>query len=377
MTLILLILAAGWLAYANGANDNFKGVATLYGSGAASYRAALVWSTVCTGAGCVLSIVLAGALAKAFSGKGLVPDGLIDPTFLTAVGGAGAVTVLLATVLGLPTSTTHALTGALVGAGLMAAGLSGIAWATLGAKFATPLLLSPLLAIVITAAFYIFMRKTRQRLGVERESCLCVEQVEPQPVAVALRADETTTHSIAVSTPALRMGDAAECADQYTGAIAGVRVQTLVNATHFISGGAVCFARALNDTPKIAALLLAGGGIGLAETKLMLVAAAMLLGGWLQSRKIAKTMSKEITDLNIGQGLSANLVTAGLVIFASRLGVPVSTTHVSCGSIFGVGAAGGSLQWKTVTRIGGAWIATLPLGAALGAGLYFTLTNLG
>lgn len=384
MILALLILAAGWLAYANGANDNFKGVATLYGSGAASYKTALNWATLCTAAGSVLSIVLADTLAKAFTGKSIIADGLVDPTFLTAVGSAGAITVLLATLLGLPTSTTHALTGALVGAGIMAAGAGGIAWSTLGAKFATPLLLSPILAIVFTAIFYSAMRRTRLRLGIERESCLCVENAEPQPVPVAMSMSGETlgvaplgNSPLATTTPRLRVGDSTTCIEQYTGAISGVRIQSLVDVAHYASAGAVCFARALNDTPKIAALLLASGAIGMAETKLALVAAAMVLGGWLQSRKVAKTMSRDITELNPGQGLSANLVTAGLVLVASKIGVPVSTTHVSCGSIFGIGAANRQLQWHTVKRIAGAWVATLPLGAGLGAGLYYILANIG
>ena len=72
MTLALLILAVFWLAYSNGANDNFKGVATLYGSGTLTFQSALSWATVATLAGSVLSIALAGSLLKSFSGKGLV-----------------------------------------------------------------------------------------------------------------------------------------------------------------------------------------------------------------------------------------------------------------------------------------------------------------
>ncbi len=81
-------------------------------------------------------------------------------------------------------------------------------------------------------------------------------------------------------------------------------------------------------------------------------------------------MSKRITDLNPGQGLTANLVTALLVLFASPLGLPVSTTHVSCGSIFGIGLVNRTLQWKTVAQILMAWVTTLPLAAII-SGLLF------
>src|SRR6185436_20174663 len=112
----LLFLATCFLAYSNGANDNFKGVASLFGSRTASYRAAISWATITTFAGSVAAIFLAEGLLKKFSGKGLVPDLLTgSPSFLLAVAiGAGA-TVILATLTGFPISTTHGLTGALVG----------------------------------------------------------------------------------------------------------------------------------------------------------------------------------------------------------------------------------------------------------------------
>jgi PiT family inorganic phosphate transporter len=74
---ILLLLAVCFLAYSNGANDNFKGVASLFGSKTTSYRIAIGWATVCTFAGSVAAIFLAQALLSKFSGKGLVPGSLV------------------------------------------------------------------------------------------------------------------------------------------------------------------------------------------------------------------------------------------------------------------------------------------------------------
>ena len=71
--------------------------------------------------------------------------------------------------------------------------------------------------------------------------------------------------------------------------------------------------------------------------------------------------------MNPGQGFVANFVTAALVIGASRLGVPVSTTHVSCGSLFGIGAVTGRAHWGVIGRIVGAWALTLPAAGLLGA----------
>jgi len=179
----LLLLAVCFLAYCNGANDNFKGVASLFGSRTCSYRAAISWATVTTFAGSVAAIVLAEALLKKFSGKGLVPDALTtSPSFLLAVAlGAGA-TVMVATLTGFPVSTTHGLTGALVGAGWVAAG-GQVNLGALGKDFVLPLLVSPVLAVAAGAMIYLLFRFARLRAGVTKELCVCVG-VEPQVVAM-------------------------------------------------------------------------------------------------------------------------------------------------------------------------------------------------
>lgn len=120
---VLLLLITLFVAYANGANDNFKGVATLYGANVTDYKKAILIGTVATFAGCIASVFLAEGLVKAFSGKGLVPDAIAaSPIFLLSVATGAGLTVILATRLGFPISTTHGLTGALVGAGFLAAG---------------------------------------------------------------------------------------------------------------------------------------------------------------------------------------------------------------------------------------------------------------
>src|SRR5574341_2305628 len=144
MGLDILVVAVLFVAFANGANDNFKGVATLHGSGTLAYRPALAWATLTTLAGSLAAAWLSGGLVSRFTGKGLVPDGIVaDPVFLLAVAGGASATVLFATRLGFPISTTHALTGALVGAGIVVAGPAEVAYGTLGRAFALPLLASP------------------------------------------------------------------------------------------------------------------------------------------------------------------------------------------------------------------------------------------
>lgn len=366
-TLILVLLGAGWLAWSNGANDNFKGVATLYGCGVLNYRSALIPATVATLAGSLVSVWLAQELVLTFSGNGLIPAGTLNDTMLAAIGiGAGA-TVLLATWLGMPTSTTHALTGALVGAALVA-DANGIDWSALGTKFAQPLLLSPLLAIALTILLYPLLHRVRRRLGINQTSCVCIGGTVPLPAGAVV------AYPMAAATLDVTVGDSPGCASRYEGRFIGVEAHSAVNALHVFSAGSVCFARAVNDTPKIAALLLGAAALGGQQTQsasvIFAIALIMAAGGLIQARRVAETLSRRITDLSHGQGLTANLVTAGLVLGASHLGLPVSTTHVSTSAIFGIGAVNGKRNWRTITHILLAWVATLPLGLVLGAGLY-------
>jgi PiT family inorganic phosphate transporter len=103
----------------------------------------------------------------------------------------------------------------------------------------------------------------------------------------------------------------------------------------------------------------------------LILAVAMAIGGWLNAKKVADTMSKKISKLNHGQGFTANMVTSLLVIGASKFGLPVSTTHVSVGSIYGIGLVNGTANSKEIAKIGLSWLLTLPVAALLSAGFYF------
>jgi PiT family inorganic phosphate transporter len=153
----------------------------------------------------------------------------------------------------------------------------------------------------------------------------------------------------------------------------GISTQKLLDFLHFISAGSVSFARGLNDTPKIVALLLVIKAVGI-EWGMIVIALGMALGGLINARKVAITMSKRITPLNHGQGFTANVVTAALVIFASRWGLPVSTTHVSVGSLFGIGLITRQANPLVVSGILMSWVLTLPTAAVLGGIVYKLLT---
>ncbi len=358
-----LFLIVCFLAYSNGANDNFKGVASLYGSGTAKFRSALAWATVTVAAGSLTALFVAGGLLKKFSGKGLVPDALTtNPLFLLTVALAAGSTVMLATRLGFPISTTHGLTGALVGAGMVAAP-GRVNFATLGTNFVMPLLLAPVLAVVTGALFYTVLRGMRRGLGVKKESCLCVGA---EAAGATFPSPEGALTLSATPQVTATTGTTAECAERYTGRMLGINAATAVDALHFLSAGAVGFARGLNDTPKIAALLLVAGGLQI-SWGIIAVAVAMALGGILQSARVAHTMSRKLTGMNPGQGCAANLATAVLVSTANWSGLPVSTTHVSVGALVGQGIVARRVHWKPVGQVVLSWVITLPCAAAMAA----------
>ena len=364
MLLVAIVIAVLFLAFANGANDNFKGVATLFGSGTARYRTALIWATVTTLGGSVLALALAAGLVDTFKGKGLVPDAVTaDARFLLSVGLGAAVTVIIATVLGLPVSTTHALTGGLVGAGLLAAD-GDVRFAALGTSFVLPLLFAPVASLLLAVVLYPVVRAIRRRTGLTARTCVCVGGVTEE---ATVHADGTLT--LVRTGVVVTVGPADECRAHYTGRVVGVEAGPVLDVVHYLSGGAVCFARGLNDTPKLVALLIAAQALG-PNAGLAAVTVAMAVGGVLGARRVAETMGKKITRMTPGQGLTANLVTALMVLGASRLGLPVSTTHVSVGALFGIGTINGTARARTILSILVAWVTTLPLGAAVAALVY-------
>jgi len=361
-----------FVAYSNGANDNFKGVATLFGGNAASYRSALALATITTLAGAICSVYFAEALVHAFSGKGLVPDAVAaSPDFLLSVAAGAGATVFLATLLGFPVSTTHALIGALAGTGFVAVG-SQLNLAHLGSSFFAPLLVSPVLAVLLTIPFYRGLRAFASRLGIERESCICVGAQQFIPIRQLqynANLQQYTMPAPAAVDLDISIGTNNDCVEKYNGRLFGVTAQTLVNGLHYLSAGTVSFARGLNDTPKILGLLLVVEAFHI-QLGTLAIAAAMAVGGLLNARKVAITMSKKIARMNDGQALAANLVTGLLVILASRFGLPVSTTHVAVGAISGIGLANGSADKSVVGGILASWLLTLPVAAAIGALIY-------
>lgn len=365
---VLVLLVGGSLAYANGANDVSKGVATLVGSGVTDYRRAIAWGAGWTAVGGLLGALFAGAMLATFGKDLLVPG--TTPTFPAALamvlGAAGW--VLFATRAGLPVSTTHAIVGSLTGVAALAYGTDAVRWSALGGKVLLPLLLSPFAAFLLTGAL---LRATRRQAGAAgaRADCLCAE-LEPGFVAGGVGSVQSAV--MAPGTLQLRVttGHTEACATSRPAA-----VRLTVDHLHWLTSGATSLARGMNDAPKMVALLLAASalsGKATASTPSLfaLVTSAMVVGSILAGRRVTQVLAEKVTAMDHHEGFSANLVTACLVTAGAIYGLPMSTTHVSAGGIISAGAARGSLHRKTLRDMLLAWLVTLPVAAALGMMAY-------
>lgn len=359
MTAALLILLF-LLAFANGANDNSKGVATLVGYGAAKPRQALIWATFTTALGSVFSFFVAGGLLKSFSTALFAKGAPLDTPFFLAVLIGAFGWVIFATWSGMPVSTTHAIAGALTGAGLAAFGSGTFQWEVLGRNIAVPLAVSPVLSLAAVYALAWPLGWVVQRTS---GKCACVTGV------VTVQAPAASGAAAASTQLAVTVDDEAACAEQ--GASVAVSGSRTVNTVHWAGSGLVGFARGWNDAPKIAALSLVAlkGSSGMA-IGFGVVTVGMAMGGLLFGGKVLETLSRRITAMPLPESLTASLSTACLVGMASWNGLPVSTTHVSTGAIIGAGLKHDALavKWTKVGEILLSWVITLPAAALIAAG---------
>jgi PiT family inorganic phosphate transporter len=376
MDLSLLSLLLVWaLAFANGTNDVSKAIATLVGSGVTNYRTAILWGTVWTVVGASASGLVATAMVRTFS-TGLISAEVVVPPALAAAVLVGSMTwVLVASKTGLPVSTTHALTGALIGAGLAAFGGHGLIWPALIKKIALPLLLSPVLAFSVAFLLHPVIRRVADRW---EGTCLCVMPASRALVTIdAYGKTRTLIQATAVGQPVVAVPAQCDRAN-----LNGLTVG--LDSIHWLSSGLASLARGMNDAPKILAMLVLGGAIASSPSAsfqvlaLAGVALAMGIGSFIGGYRVTEVLAEKVTRMNHVEGLSANLTTSSLVLVSATLGLPVSTTHVSSSAIVGIGVLKGlqAVRWATVRDMVLAWIVTLPAAGILAGLAYVVLTSL-
>lgn len=362
-----LLLAVLLLSYYNGANDISKGIATMAGSGTVKERTAILWGTITTILGALVAIGVTSSLVRTFS-NGIVTAQISSAIFPLAVALGACGWLILATTTGLPVSTTHAITGGLVGAGLALFGAEGIAWTVLLKKIALPLAISPLLSFGLAQLLFPL---TRLALGNAQQYCVCMEVQQLAPVRLS---SGTLAFRDAPSEVILDKNE--NC----NRTISGPLKLNVLDGLHWLTSGLTSFARGMNDTPKIAALLLGFGFVASTNDNAVLfavVAVAMTLGGLRSGRKVLNTLARKITAIDPLTGFTANLGSAALIIAGTFYGLPFSTTHVTTSAIVGVSTrTQNGARWKVVRDILLAWLVTLPTAALIAYVLGLALKNI-
>jgi PiT family inorganic phosphate transporter len=354
LVFVIITLLVFVLAWANGANDAPKGVATLVGNGSASAKRAIIWGTLWTILGGIAAVMWGSALIKMFSSGYTSPDFDVNLTFVASILIGAASWVLFATRYGLPVSTTHALLGGLVGAVLVSAGPQGLLLEAVTNKAFLPLMISPLIAIGLCGLLIFAIQFAGKRIPHWVPGCCSEEEWRQNPF---------------------------NCAEADGRRRPSPHAERIWLGLHWLSSGITSFARALNDVPKIAALLILAitltpglGGNAFTGIKpmwpILAVSLSMAGGALWGGYRVLNVMSKRVTRLDASSGTVANVGTSLLVLAASPLGIPVSTTHVSTGSLMGV-------RWIKNAKPTGSdalrlvlygWVITLPVAAVIAAG---------
>jgi PiT family inorganic phosphate transporter len=338
--LYVLIIIAVALAFdfINGFHDSANSIATVVSTRVLSPGVAVLWAAFFN---FMAAFVVGTAVAKTI-GKGLIDPVVVDPSVVLG-GLLGAILWDLITwYLGLPTSSSHALLGGYAGAAIAKAGFGALilsGW-VLPVAF---IVVSPVLGLAIA-------------LGLTVGLSWLLRNKRPGPL------DKTFRRLQLVSAGLYSLSHGANDAQKTMGIIVGL----LVSTQHlFVRQDGYLRLLYLPTADHIP--------LWVEMSAYTAIACGTALGGW----RIVKTMGTRITKLRPFGGFCAETAGGITVLIASRLGVPVSTTHTITGAIVGVGAAQrlSAVRWGVAKRIVWAWILTMPMSAAIAAMAYLVLSG--
>jgi PiT family inorganic phosphate transporter len=323
--LILVIVVGTALAFdfTNGFHDTANVVATSISTRALPPRVAVLFAAVLNFVGAFVSLEVAATI-----GKGIVEADVVTPTIIFA-GLIGAISWNLATwYFGLPSSSSHALIGGVVGATLVAAGGDAVLDEGLVSKVLIPALVAPVLAFVVAGSAILVAYRAIGRL-------------RPGPIGRGFRLGQLLT------------------------------------------GGLLSLAHGTNDAQKtmgvITLALIAHGDLSSDPAKfhvptwvVISAASAIALGTYSGGWRIIRTMGSRIIKMDPAQGFSAQSAGSAVILAASHFGYPLSTTHVISGGVMGAGAAKrlSAVRWGVAGNIVLAWILTVPAAGAIGGAVY-------
>jgi PiT family inorganic phosphate transporter len=314
-TLVAVVVVALFFDFTNGFHDTANSIATSVSTRALSPRLAVLSAAVLNFAGAFVSLKVAATVAKGI----VLPDAI---TLLVLLAGlVGAITWnLLTWYLGLPSSSSHALIGGVMGSAIAANGFDVVQWSGLVDKVVIPSLAAPAIGIVGAAALMLALLWLIRR-----------------------------------GSPGV--------------------VNRLFRRLQLVSGGFVSFTHGTNDAQKtmgiIALALLAAHPEQEFHVPLWVIvsaAAAMAAGTYAGGWRIIKTLGQRVAKLDPPQGFAAQTATATILWFTAHLGFPVSTTHTISGSVLGAGATRriSAVRWGVAGNIVAAWLMTLPCAGLVG-----------
>jgi len=321
LVLVIVVVTALAFDFTNGFHDTANVVATSISTGAAAPRVAIAFASLLNFVGAFISLAVAATIAK-----DVVNAEAIDSLNIIFAGLIGAITWNLITwYFGLPSSSSHALIGGVVGSTVVAVGTGAVIADGLVGKVLIPAVVAPILAFLVAGIAIGFAYRIVGRL-------------RPGPV-----------------TRGFRFGQ-------------------------LISGGMLALAHGTNDAQKtmgvITLALIANGNLASdAGTPFWVVisaASAIALGTYVGGWRIIRTTGTRIIKMDTAQGFSAQGSGAVVILASTHFGFPLSTTHVINGGVMGAGAGKriSAVRWGVAGNIIFAWLLTLPAAAALGAAAY-------
>lgn len=326
--LIIVVITALGFDFTNGFHDTGNAMATSIASGALSPKTAVTLSASLNLVGAFLSTAVAATIAKDLVAANLVT---LELVFAGLVG--GIVWNLLTWLLGIPSSSSHALIGGIVGAMIAAVGGHGVIWSGLVSKVMVPAVVAAVLAtLVASVGTWLVYRITR---GVSEK-----------------------------------------------------RTERGFRRGQIGSAALVSLAHGTNDAQKtmgvIFLALMSYGAVGKNATLpplwvIVSCAAAMAAGTYFGGWRIIRTLGKGLVEVKPPQGMAAESSAAAVILLSSNFGYSLSTTQVATGSVLGsgVGKSGAEVRWGVAGRMATAWLVTLPLAGSVGAATYFLVHAIG
>jgi PiT family inorganic phosphate transporter len=325
--LVIVVITALGFDFTNGFHDTGNAMATSIATGALGPRTAVALSGALNLVGAFLSLSVAATIAS-----GLVDTKLVTLTVVFAGLAGGIIWNLLTWLFGIPSSSSHALIGGVIGSTIAAAGGHGVLWHGVFSKVIIPAALSPIIAgLIATVGTWSVYRLTR---GVP---------------------DGTRRHGF-------RWGQIG-------------------------SASMVSLAHGTNDAQKtmgiITLALIANGTLHANASApfwvilscAIAISAGTYIGGW----RVIRTLGKGLVEIESPQGMAAESSSAAVILLSSHFGYSLSTTHVATGSILGAGLGkkGAAVRWNVAGRMATAWLFTLPVAACVGAGAYGIANGIG